>query len=917
MFKKILTIGCVAGFDEDRADTAAPIIQTLAVHYEKVHPPCSRNQPLHYVMKYTYYFGLSLIFIFSGAARLEAQDAATSSQTPVVKAQDTKGTPDERAGQLVAEMTLAEKVSLIGGTGFTTHAVERLGIPLFTMSDGPNGVRNAPGPNPSRNACAFPAGVALAATWDPQLAAAYGKAIGLEDRARGTHFHLGPGVNICRVPVNGRNFEYFGEDPYLASIIAVNWVKACSAQGSVPTIKHFAANNQEWNRNSVDAQVDERTLQEIYLPAFKKAVTEGGTIAVMCSYNRLNGFYASASDFLLNQVLRTQWGFKGLVMSDWGASHATTDVARGLDLEMPNGQNLNLQRIQTALADGTVTEANIDGAARRILRTAAAQGWLDAGWQQKNTALPLDSPESAKTALTVAENAIVLLKNDRDTLPLDRAAIKTIAVVGPNASAPDGAMPVNIGGGGSGAVAIFPSRYEEANYLAGITRSAGTNVKVMYLPMPQTPGDEAFATLANARTSAQGDPGLTLNVTVTGDGPPVQIPATGQIAVNTNWQVGQLPFGVPAGRDATFTWTGVLVAPKTSDWQLLAEGNPVVVIDGQTNSVGAIIHLQSDKAVPVSIQVRATANPPAGRGGRGDGRGGRGATGGRQVRVALVPPVIPDLTAAKDADAIVVCVGLNQNVESEGRDRSFELPDLQQYLINAAAKVNRHTVVINNSGAGVGMSAWNANAAAILQAWYLGQEGGVAIGEALFGDINPSGRLCSTFDKKFEDNPAFAFYPGQTRDGTPYPVEPYTEGIFYGYRGYDKAGKEPMYPFGFGLSYTTFELSNMKVDKSGAGVKVSLDIRNTGRRAGAEVVQIYVGEENCPAPRPRRELKGFVKVNLAPGESRNIEITLPREAFAYWSPSAKDWTVDAGNKFTIEAGVSERDIRAAKTINGF
>jgi beta-glucosidase len=868
-------------------------------------------------MKLTFSPGLLLFAIFPFAVPVGAQDAA-SAATPVVKAQDTKGTPDERADQLIAEMTLAEKVSLLGGAGFTTHAIDRLGIPILTMSDGPQGVRNAPGPNATRYGCAFPAGVALAATWDADLAAAYGKAMGLEDRARGTHFQLGPAMNICRVPVNGRNFEYFGEDPYLASIIAVNWVKACSAQGSVPTIKHFAANNQEWNRNSVDVQADERTLHEIYLPAFKKASTEGGIVAVMCSYNRLNGFYASANDWLLNQVLKNQWGFKGLVMSDWGASHATTDVARGLDLEMPNTQNLSLRNIQSAMDNGSVKESDVNHAAHRILRTAAAQGWLDAGWQQKNADLPLDSPASVKIALAVAENAIVLLKNDHKTLPLDRAKVKTIVVVGPNASAPAGAMPINIGGGGSGAVTTFPSRSAEANYFDGITKSAGSNVKVIYLPTPEPPGEAAFASLANAWTSAQGQPGLTLTVNVTGDGPPVQIPSIVQTSVNTNWSPGQLPFGVPTNRDATFTWSGVLMAPKDSDWQILADGNPVITIDGRTNAPGEIIHLQANKPSPVSIQARAQANAPAGRGGRGGGRGGRGGFGGgRGIRVALVSPQIPDLAPAKDADAVIVCVGLNRNVESEGRDRPFDLPALQQYMVESASRLNRHTIVINNSGAGVGISAWEPGAAAILQAWYLGQEGGLAIGEVLFGDVNPSGHLCSTFDRRFEDNPAFPYYPGQFRSGKDYPVEPYTEGIFYGYRGYDKAGKNPMYPFGFGLSYTTFRLSNMKLEKSGSDVKVSLDVKNTGARAGAEVVQIYVGEEHSPVPRPKRELKAFSKVRLEPGQSREIEFVLTRDAFAYWSPSAKDWTVDPGNKFTIEAAVSERDIRASKTVQPF
>ena len=433
----------------------------------------------------------------------------------MVKAQDTKGTPDERADQLAAEMTFAEKVSLLSGGqgGYSTREIPRLGIPGFFMSDGPNGVRNVP-PGVTPQACAFPVGAALAATWDADMATAYGTAMGLEDRARGTCFQLGPGLNICRVPVNGRNFEYFGEDPFLASIMAANWVKACSAQGSIPTIKHFAANNQEMNRNTVDAQVDERTLHEIYLPAFRKAVTEGGVVAVMCSYNRLNDVYASANDWLLNQVLKKEWGFKGLVMSDWGASHATTDVARGLDLEMPSGANLNLPKIQAAITNGTVSVTNVDNAVHRILRTFFAQGWLDAGWKPVNPDLPMDSPASARTALAIAEEAIVLLKNDRGTLPLDRAKVKTIVVVGPNASSPDGVVPANIGGGGSGAVNPFTNRIPEARYLDGIKKAAGSGVKVIYFSTPEPSEEQALAPLAFARTSPSGEPGLTLSVEV-------------------------------------------------------------------------------------------------------------------------------------------------------------------------------------------------------------------------------------------------------------------------------------------------------------------------------------------------------------------------------------------------------------------
>jgi beta-glucosidase len=866
-------------------------------------------------MKVFFCFALSSLFMCPGTTPIYAQTGA-GVQAQVVNAQDTQGTPDERADQLAAEMTFTEKVSLLSGGagGFTTRDIPRLGIPAFWMSDGPNGVRNVPqGVTPQ--ACAFPVGAALAATWDSEMATAYGHAMGLEDRARGTSFQLGPGVNICRVPVNGRNFEYFGEDPFLASIMAANWVKACSAQGSIPTIKHFAANNQEMNRNSVDAQLDERTLHEIYLPAFRKAAIEGGLIAVMCSYNRLNNVYASANDWLLNQVLKKEWGFKGLVMSDWGASHATTDVARGLDLEMPSGANLNLTKIQAAITNGTVSVKDVDNAVHRILRTFFAQGWLDKGWKPVNPDLPMDSPASAKTALTIAEEAIVLLKNDRDTLPLDRAKVETIYVVGPNASSPDGVVPANIGGGGSGAVNPFPTRIPEARYLDGIRKAAGGNVKIIHISMPEPSEQEALTPLAFAGTSPFTGPGLTLSVEVAGGDAPVQIATSVQRSINVTWQPGQLPFGVPTNRDATFTWSGILTTPQDADVQIAATPNAVITIGDKATAPGTILHLVAGNPVPILIKASLQANPPAGRGRRGGGGGfgGRGGSGGERIlRVALT-----DLNSLKSADAVIACVGLNRDVETEGRDRPFELPEVQQQLIKSVSALNSRVIVINNSGAGVGMSAWAQRAAAILQAWYLGQEGGIAIGEVLFGDVNPSGHLASTFDKQFEDNPAFPYYPGKQIAGTNYPVEPYTEGIFYGYRGYDKAGRDPMFPFGFGMSYTTFQVGNMKVAKAGTDLKVSMDVKNTGSRAGAEVVQIYVGEQNCPEPRPLRELKGFSRVMLNPGETKRVEITLPRDAFAYWSSTTKDWKVDAGNKFTIEAGVSERDIKAKETLEVF
>ena len=808
-------------------------------------------------------------------------------------------TPDQRADALMRQMTPEEKISLIGGApdSFSTHAIDHLGLGSFHMSDGPQGVRNGPG-DPPPHACAFPCGAALAATWDPNLAAEYGRAIALEDRARGSYYQLGPAMNICRVPVNGRNFEYFGEDPYLAGAIASNWARAAAAEGVIPTIKHFACNNQETDRTTVDAEVDERTLREIYLPAFEHCVKESGNIAVMCSYNRLNGHWAAENDWLLNKVLKGDWGFAGLVMSDWGACHGTSDLATGLDLEMPNSNFFSLDRIQNALQKGIVTQAQIDSAVHRILRTEIAAGFLDR--PQLDAKIPLDSPDSDRTALDVARAAIVLLKNDHNTLPLDRNAIHSIVVCGPNAEPPvdDEPMPNNLGGGGSGAV----TPYHYVSYLDGIIRAAGP-VAVTYLPLHEM-GEEMYQTMANARTSADGQPGLNLEIKVNGKGSHVTIPPSVQPGINLTWRRESNPLGIPRGRDAELTWTGVLVAPADGDWEVRSEDNPTITIGDRTleYSDREIVHLTQNKPVPITVKYHL------GRRWDDDRRGPL------HMRVGLEPPELPDMSIAKNADAVIVCIGLNRRVESEGHDRPFELPDAQKFLLSALTAANPHTIAVNNSGAGVGMTSWADGCGAILQVWYLGQEGGTALGEVLFGDVNPSGRLISTFDQKFEDNPAYANYPGTNDKDKDYRVEPYSEGIFYGYRGYDKSGKDPAYPFGYGLSYTTFDFANMKLDANGEDVKVSLDVTNTGQRAGSEVVQIYVGESNCPVPRPVRELKGFDKVRLDPGQTKTIQIDLPRRAFAYWSTEKHGWTVDSGNTFTIFAGASERDIGLSQSI---
>jgi beta-glucosidase len=718
------------------------------------------------------------------------------------------------------------------------------------------------------------------------LAAAYGKAMGLEARARGVNFILGPGMNICRVPVNGRNFEYLGEDPFLAGKIAANWVRAAQAQGVITTVKHYAANNQEWNRESVDEQIDARTLQEIYLPAFRRAVQEGGAHAVMAAYNRVNGAYCAENDVLLNQILKKQWNFQGIVMSDWGACHDTESLARGLDLEMGAAVFFTEQKVKEALAEGSIKESDIDNAARRILRTAIAMGFFDR--PQKRADLPLESHESDEAALEIARSAIVLLKNEHDALPLDRSSIHRIAVYGPNAEDSP------TGGGGSGSVTPFHS----VSFLHGIRNIAGAGVEVSYTPMPPI-DDRIFGKFVNAYTADNGQPGLMLNTELKGSGTTVQLPPTVVQSIDLSWNVGKVPYANGPGSNASYTWSGVLIPPHDGDWEIVSQGWVDITVGGKPLQwrAGTVLHLQRDKPLPIHIEASARA---------GSKRAGT-------AKVALRPVTLPDLSAAQSADAVIVCAGFNGTSEHEGSDRDFELSGTQQRLISALAAANPKTIVVLNSGAGVGMANWFDATPAILQAWYIGQEGGTALGEVLFGNVNPSGRLPSTFDRSFDDNPAFANYPGESVRDQDWPVEHYAEGIFIGYRGYDKNQKDPLFPFGYGLSYTTFEFSNMKLEKADNGVHVSLDVANTGHVAGAEVVQIYVGQQKCSVERPVRELKGFAKVVLQAGQTQGLEILLPRDSFSFWSPMKKDWAIEPG-LFTIEAGASSRDIKCKDTV---
>jgi beta-glucosidase len=691
--------------------------------------------------------------------------------------------PEQRADDLLGRMTPEEKARMLAGSGWMESTPnERLGIPAIKMADGPMGVRNWAGSSAVTNATstvpvyatAFPAGIAMASGWDVELVQAVGQAIGQQTKSLGRDMILAPTVNIARTPLWGRDFEGYGEDPFLAARMGVAFVRGVQGQGVIPSVKHFAANNQEFERHRIDEKIDLRTLHEIYFPAFRAAVEEAGAWAVMNAYNKVNGRWCAENSFLLTDTLRKRWGFQGFVVSDWGSTYSTAGtINAGMDLEMPGGERmrrwlalpatreagndggwLTEKKVLAAVASGEVKQSTVDDSVRRILRAMFKAGLFDHPHVRGGE---VETPEHRVLARRAATESMVLLKNDGRLLPLDPAKVRSVAVIGPAAAV------ARTGGGGSSLVrpkdAVTP--------LAGIQEAAGAQVKVDYALGVAMVGEEAGVDARTAR----------------------------------------------------------------------------------------------DEAV----------------------------------------------TLAAGSGVAVVVVGYSSRLESEGFDRaSMDLPAGQDDLIGAVAAANKNTVVVVAAGAPITMTRWIDRVPAVLYAWYGGQEVGHAVGDLLFGIAAPSGRLPVTFPRRIEDSTAFGHYPGEKLH-----VE-YGEGIFVGYRGFDRSNVEPLFPFGYGLSYTTFEYSGLTVSppkvKAGGQVKVGLQVRNTGARAGAEVVQLYLHDVESSLPRPEKELKGFARVMLQPGETRTLTFTLDGSSLAFFDPDKGDWVAEKG-AFEVLVGASSRDIR--------
>ena len=791
---------------------------------------------------------------------------------------------EKRADALLAQMTLDEKLTLIGGVNdFYTQAIPRLGIPQFRMSDGPLGVHDY-GPT-----TAYPATIALAASWDTDLAKRVGEMLGKDARARSVHFILAPGMNIYRTPMNGRNFEYLGEDPYLASRSAVALVEGIQSQGVIATAKHFAANNEEYGRMDHSSDVDERTLREIYLPAFEASVKEAHVGAIMDAYNLVNGVYMTQNSRLNIEVLKKEWGFDGILMSDWGATHDGVTAANGgLDLEMPSAQFMNKQTLIPAMQRGDVAVSTIDDKVRRILRTAIEFGFFDR--DQTDLSIPLYSQSGRELALEEARSGMVLLRNENSLLPLDKHRIKSVAVLGPDA------YPAVIGGGGS----AFTTPFDSVSYLVGISDYLGKSVRVDYavedVPLDSIVDTTEFVTAVGGSRGLKGE--YFNNDSLQGE------PALARTDEKINFRWGDASYDENGPVDHfSARWTGYFVPPSEDDYKFYVSaddgvrlyiGDERVIDDWQRHAETLDTfskHLSAGH--PYRIRLEYFENT---------------GTATARFGVASATRALSETTkrVVEKADAVILCMGFDPSTESEGGDRTFRLPGGQDSFIEQVAAINKNVIVVLTAGGNVDMTRWIDKVPGLIHAWYPGQEGGTALAQILFGDVSPSGKLPASFERRWEDNAAFdSYYPKQDKK-----VE-YKEGIFLGYRHFDRSNLKPLFPFGFGLSYTKFQYSDLTVTPVSSDLEtpitVSFNVRNMGSREGAEIAEVYVGDSHSSVPRPVKELKGFAKVNLKPGETKRVSVKLEIRSFSYFDTKKHDWNADPGD-FDILVGSSSAKI---------
>jgi len=838
---------------------------------------------------------------FNTTWHLPGRQAAQLKGSGVVVVHDNAivGDPQVNIAGLLQAMTLDEKLSFLYGTtdpsglgqaGYIP-GVPRLGIPPLRLTDGPAGIRT------SLPATALPAPVSLASSFDPDLAHRFGEIIGAEGRARQQDVLLSPMVNIVRVPQAGRNFETLGEDPLLAGRMVAGEVRGIESEGLVATVKHYVANNYENARTTTSAQVDDRTLNEIYLPGFEAAV-DADVGAVMCSYNRLDGRYTCDTKKLLTDILRDRFGFKGWVMTDWFAGHGIGSLEAGLDQEMPGysrfggrGQPWAAGALKDSILSGNVPMAAVDLAVTRMLRQMDRMGLLDGSAAVRP---PLDQEAGQQVAAEVEEKGAVLLKNENGALPIRAADLPSIVVIGPTAREP------LVGGGGSSRVQPLRT----TSLIDALQRRMGANGTVHWVAGIDLDGVAIPASVLAPAGAMRGN-GLQRLATDSSTQVDAGIDFTGDNAV-------------PAG--SVQSWHGTLTAPTTGDYELklqLQGGSATLMLDGArvlaTGGFGGnssliptadglqnattTVHLEAGVARSIEVQV-----------GGGLQFGGFTPQQPLQLRLAWVTPERraqfqrEAVEAARTARAAVV-IGYDEG--TEGRDRpSLSLPGNQDDLIDAVARASQRSIVVLQTGSAVVLP-WVDDAEAILQAWYPGQEGGEAVAALLLGEVNPAGKLPVTFPRAESDAPTAPpeRYPGIDGKAS------YDEGIFVGYRWYDSQNIAPLFPFGHGLSYTTFQYDQIAVQPAGDGLDVMFRVRNSGRVAGVEIPQVYVGPPaNPPVPMAPKQLAGFDRISLAPGERKEVTVHISARELSYWNVDTNAWVKATGQR-TVYVGSSSRDIR--------
>lgn len=804
----------------------------------------------------------------------------------------------ERTEDLIQRMTLEEKIDLLSGyRDFYLHPCERLGIPAFKLADGPLGVASW---GEFGKATAFPAALSLAASWNRKLAAEVGDCYGQEWRARGIHFLLAPGVNTYRASKGARNFEYMGEDPFLSSEMVVPFIKGVQAREVIATVKHFAANDQEYDRYRVSSEVSERALREIYLPAFKAAVQKAGVKAVMTGYNLLNGVYCTENKFLID-ILKKEWGFKGMLMSDWACTYSADKAANhGLDLEMGSNDWFVREKLLPLVQQGVVTEETINEKVRRIYGACMEMGFFDR--PQRDTAIPVYNPRANRMAYEAAKEGIVLLKNQDGILPLKK--VTRIAVIGPNAChslVTDRNNNVNgITYGGGGSSKVHP--WHVTSVLQGI-QTEFPDAEVYYAEGISNGYKSRLFRTCNFRTE-DGKVGLraryqSLATPELRSGNVV----TEKVDPHVNFFWGAEP-QKGLGEDYRVEWDGYVDVDRDDSLCFFvdAQGGYRLWVDGricldasesQSFTYGQIaLKVNKGESLHVRLEYFNQRSLPA------EIRMGYDYKGNLDFSEPL--------RLARMADVVVFCGGMDGSIELESRDRPFELPYGQDLLITELTRVNPNVIVSLHAGGGVGMTPWIDRVKAVVHLLYPGQEGGRAFAEILSGKVNPSAKLPFTIERRWEDSPACGNYDETRKERKVY----YNEGIFVGYRGYDRRQVAPLFPFGHGLSYTTFKYSDLYVAKAAddGTVEVSFQVTNVGNREGAEVAQVYVHDKVAVEARPLKELKGFEKVFLAPGETKQVSVKLDRDAFRYFSEKKSDWVFEPGD-FEIWVGASSADIR--------